>query len=69
VATKGFLSNKTALAMIFKLAGAAEKSRRRLDGYDQLPKNILGVEFTDGIEVITSRASLNRCRLTPSVTQ
>jgi hypothetical protein len=35
--SKGCLSNKTALAMIFKLAGAAEKSWRRLDGHNQLP--------------------------------
>ncbi len=32
-ASKGCLSNKTALAMIFKLAEAAEKSWRRLDGH------------------------------------
>ena len=31
------LSNKTALAMIFKLAEAAEKSWRRLDGHKQVP--------------------------------
>ena len=49
-------SNKTALAMIFKLAEAAEKSWRRLDGYNQLPKVILGVKFTDGIEVVRSQA-------------
>jgi hypothetical protein len=30
IRSKGCLSNKTALAMIFKLAEAAEKSRRRL---------------------------------------
>jgi putative transposase len=35
VRTKGCLSNKTALAMIFKLAQAAEKSWRRLDGQNQ----------------------------------
>jgi hypothetical protein len=51
VRSKGCLSNKTALAMIFKLAEAAEKSWRRLDGHNQLPKVILGVKFTDGIEV------------------
>jgi putative transposase len=28
------------------------KSWRRLDGHNQLPKVILGVEFADGIEVI-----------------
>ena len=56
VRSKGCLSNKTALAMIFKLAEAAEKSWRRLDGHNQLPKVILGVEFTDGLEVIRSQA-------------
>jgi putative transposase len=56
VRSKGCLSNKTALAMIFKLAEAAEKSWRRLDGHNQLPKVILGVKFTDGIEVARSQA-------------
>src|SRR5215831_16068727 len=51
VRAKGCLSNKTALAMIFKLAEAAEKSWRRLDGHNLLPKLILGVKFTDGIEI------------------
>jgi putative transposase len=54
--SKGCLSNKTALAMIFKLAQAAEKTWRRLDGHNQLPKVILGVTFTDGIEVVRSKA-------------
>jgi putative transposase len=56
VRSKGCLSNKTALAMIFKLAEAAEKSWRRLDGHNQLPKIILGVRFADGIEVVRSQA-------------
>ncbi len=56
VRCKGCLSNKTALAMIFKLAEAAERSWRRLDGHNQLPKVILGVKFTDGIEVVRSHA-------------
>ena len=56
VRSKGCLSNKTALAMIFKLAQAAEKSRNRLRGHDQLPKVILGVKFNDGIEVVRSQA-------------
>jgi transposase-like protein len=51
VRSKGCLSNKTALAMVFKLAQAAEKHWRRIDGQSQLPKVILGVKFTDGIEV------------------
>jgi len=56
VRSKGCLSNKTALAMIFKLAEAAERSWRRLDGHNQLPKLIIGVKFTDGIEVVKSKA-------------
>lgn len=56
VRSKGCLSNKTALAMIFKLAEAAEKSWRRLDGHSQLPKLILGVKFADGIEVVRPQA-------------
>ncbi len=38
------------------LVEAAEKSWRRLDGHNQLPKIILGVKFTDGIEVARSQA-------------
>lgn len=52
VRSKGCLSNKTALAMIFKLAQAAEKSWRRLDGHNQLPKVIQGVRFIDGVEAV-----------------
>jgi putative transposase len=54
--SKGCLSNKTALAMIFKLAEGAKKSWRRLNGHDQLPKIILGIKFTDGIEIVRSQA-------------
>jgi transposase-like protein len=56
VRSRGCLSNKTALAMIFKLAQAAEKSWHRLRGHDQLPKVMLGVKFNDGIEVVRSQA-------------
>ena len=52
IRSRGCLSNKTALAMIFKLAQAAEKSWHRLRGYDQLPKVICGVKFNDEIEVV-----------------
>ena len=49
-------SNKTALAMVFKLVEGAQKSRLRLDGHNQLPKLVLGVTFNDGIEVIAKPA-------------
>jgi hypothetical protein len=39
-----------------RLAEAAEKSWRRLDGHNQLPKVILGVKFTDGMEIFKSQA-------------
>ena len=54
--SKGCLSNKTALAMTFKLAQSAEASWNRLRGYNQLPKVITGVKFKDGIEVVRSQA-------------
>jgi transposase-like protein len=56
IRSKGCLSNKTALAMVFKLAEAAQKSWRRLKGHNQLPKLIIGATFTDGIEAIPPHA-------------
>ena len=35
--------------MVFKLVTAASKTWRRLNGYEQLPRVIQGVKFTDGI--------------------
>jgi putative transposase len=55
VRSKGCLSNRTAIAMVFKLAQAAEKSWRRLDGHSQLPKLITGVKFIDGIEAVSQQ--------------
>ncbi len=52
VRTKGCLSHKTSMAMVFKLVTAAAKTWRKLRGYNQLPKLIEGVRFKDGIEVI-----------------
>jgi putative transposase len=40
--------------MVFKLIEAAQKSWRRLDGHNQLPKVVLGVRFSDGLEVDTA---------------
>jgi transposase-like protein len=50
IRAKGCLSNATAIAMVFKLIKAAQRSWRRLDGTDLLPKVIYGVKFKDGIE-------------------
>ena len=54
IRSKGCLSNKTALAMVFKLVEAAQKSWRRLDGPNQLPKLVRGAKFNDGLEVGTT---------------
>jgi putative transposase len=56
--SKGCLSNKTALAMIFKLAQSAETSWHRLRGYNQLPKIIMGVKFNNGIEVVRPQTQI-----------
>ena len=50
IRSKGCLSHKTALAMVFKLVTAASKTWRRLNGYEKLPRVIQGVKFTDGIQ-------------------
>jgi putative transposase len=42
--------------MVFKLVECAQKSWRRLDGHNQLPKIIEGVKFIDGIEVAAKPA-------------
>ena len=51
IRSKGCLSNKTALALVFKLVDGAQKTWRRLDGHHQLPKIIQGVKFIDGLEI------------------
>jgi transposase-like protein len=56
IRSKNCLSNKTALAMVFKLVEAAQKSWQRLRGYNQLPKVVQGVKFSDGIEVVRPQA-------------
>jgi putative transposase len=52
--------NRTALAMVFKLVEAAQKSWRRLDGNNQLSKLVLGVKFADGIGVVAKLANRQR---------
>ena len=50
--SKGCLAQETTLIMLFKLIKTAEKTWRRIDGKNQLPKVITGVKFCDGYEVI-----------------
>jgi transposase-like protein len=52
--TKGCLSRKTALALVFKLAKSAERHWRRLNGSDRLAEIVRGVRFRDGEAVIAA---------------
>ncbi len=54
--TKGCLSRKTALAMVFKLLLSAKKSWRRLNGSEHIAEVIQGVKFEDGIKPIKDAA-------------
>jgi len=47
--TKGCLSQQSALAMTHQLILSAKKKWRKLDGQNQLPEIIQGIEFRDGI--------------------
>jgi len=58
IRSKGCLSNRTALAMVFKLVEGAQKTWRRLDGHALLPKLILGVRFSNGLEVVAKANDL-----------
>ncbi len=68
VRSRGCLSNKTALAMIFKLAQAAEKSWHRLRGHNPVAESHPRCKVqrrNRGRQI----ASSSRCRLTPVVTK
>jgi len=54
--TKGCLSRKTALSMVFKLMMSAKKKWRKLNGTNRLPEVIQGVEFKDGIKQLQNAA-------------
>jgi len=54
--TKGCLSRKTALTMVFKLCQSAQKKWRCLDGSNRLAEIIKGVKFKDG-EMLIERAA------------
>jgi putative transposase len=49
--TKGCGSRAATLAMVFKLALEAQKTWRKLNGYDLIAEVIRGVRFQDGVEV------------------
>lgn len=56
--SKGCLARETVFIMVFKLIKTAEKTWRKLDGKNQLPKIISGVKFSDGLKVIGSHKKI-----------
>jgi transposase-like protein len=58
--TKGAVSRDTMLALIFKLGLEAEKSWRRIRGFDHLAKVITGIRFKDGVEVTQQDQQFSR---------
>jgi len=56
VKTRGCLSRKTTLTMLFKLILLAKAKWRKLDGSSHLAKVIKGVPFRDGIKQIKHAA-------------
>ena len=49
--SKGCPSRDSMLHMMFKLGQCAQKTWRRLRGFDYLAKLVVGIKFKDGIEV------------------
>ena len=54
--TRGWLSRKTALIMLFKLMMSAKGKWRRISGPSRLPKVIEEIEFWDGIKQVQAAA-------------
>jgi transposase-like protein len=49
--SKGCLSRRTMLAMVFKLSQSAQRRWRRLRGYKHIADVVRGVSFNDGIKL------------------
>lgn len=47
--TKGAMSRASMLGLVYKLAMSAERSFRRLDGFERLAEVIVGIKFKDGV--------------------
>nr|WP_035275383.1 transposase [Desulfogranum japonicum] len=50
--TRGCVSRRTILSMVFKLGQSAQKKWRRLRGFKLLADVVRGVEFKDGERVV-----------------
>ena len=57
IRSRDCLSNRTALAMVFKLVEAAQKNGDASTATTSCQNSILGVKFTDGLEVVAKPAN------------
>ncbi len=51
IRSKGCLSNKTALAMVFQARRGRPEKLAQADGHNQLPKIVQGVKLAGGLEI------------------
>jgi len=65
IAQKGCLSNKDALAMVFKLVEGAQKNWRRIDGHNQLPSPKL-IQGTGSLTGLRGHRPYSAAGLKPS---
>ena len=66
VRMKGALSQDSARLMVFKLVMAASTTWRRLQGQNQLPKVVNGIQFKDEIEAVAEIKSAARFTQSPT---
>ena len=50
--TKNCVSRNTLLGLVFQLALTAQKSWRKITGFDRLQDVVKGIQFKDGIAVV-----------------
>ncbi len=58
VKTRGAVSTETVLPFVFKLVQSAQNRWLRIRGFNQLGEVIQGVQFQDGIKVVTEELAI-----------
>lgn len=58
--TRGCVSRKTILSMVYKLGMSAEKRWRKLRGFRHLAEVIRGVQFTNGVKVESEKSEVQK---------
>ena len=58
--TRGCVSRKTILSMVYKLGMSAEKRWHKLHGFRHLAEVIRGVQFTNGVKVESEKSEVQK---------